>query len=468
VTVTTVEIQAENVDALNRMGVVAAQSRDFQRACQYFSRAAQVHDPRSVTSRAATLCNWGLALQELRRYEPALDAFDRAIACQADFAEAHFNRANVLKQLGRWEEAIRGYEHAVAIKPDYADAHCNLGVVQNDLQHLDNALASFDRAIAIDPENATAHCNKAFTLLLLGDFARGWPLYEWRWRLAVNANTYADRSVPALWLGDESLEGKTILLRSEQGLGDTLQFCRYTQPLSELGARVILEAQPSLLNLLADLDGISQLVAQGSTLPDADYRCPLMSLPLACGTRLSTIPRAHAYLNSDAAKTADWRARLDAHTRLRRGLPLVGLAWSGNATNSNDRNRSIPLADVVRHLPDNAQYISLQKEVRDDDARELAARGILNPSEDLFDFSDTAALCACMDLVISVDTSIAHLSGALGKTTWVLLPFSPSWRWLLGREDSPWYASVRLFRQDSPGDWHGVMRRVAARLKHHG
>lgn len=458
--------QPENVDALNLLGVMAAQARDFQRACHWFGRAAELHAPH-----ATTLCNWGLALLELKRGEAALDAFERAIAAQPDCVEAHFNRANALKQLGRWKEAVLAYERAISIKPDYAEAYCNLGVVQNDLQHMDAALASFERAIAIDPENATAHCNKAFTLLLLGDFERGWRLYEWRWRLAANSGEDADRLGKPLWLGGEPLAGKTILLRSEQGLGDTLQFCRYAKSVSERGARVTLQAQPPLVNLLADLDGISQLVAQGSPPPEYDYYCPLMSLPLALGTSLDTIPSAHGYLNSDAAKTADWRARLGAHTWRRNGpprigLPRIGLAWSGNATNSNDRNRSIALAEFVRYLPEDFHYVSLQKEVRDADGQEvLASRGILNPADELFDLSDTAALCECMDLVISVDTSVAHLSGALGKTTWVLLPFSPSWRWLLGREDSPWYASVTLFRQDAPGDWTGVMRRVAARVR---
>jgi hypothetical protein len=402
-----------------------------------------------------------MALQELNRCEAALDAFDRAVAARPDHADAHFNRANTLKQLGRWEEALVGYERAISIKPDYAEAHCNLGGVQSDLKHLDAALTSLDRAIAIDPENATAQCNKAFALLLMGDFSRGFSLYEWRWKLVANAGDPAHGLARPLWLGDESLAGKTILLCSEQGLGDTLQFCRYTKPVSELGARVILQAQTPLLNLLADLNGISQLVAQGSPPPQSDFYCPLMSLPLAFGTSLGTIPCAHAYLNSDAAKAADWRARLGSHTR-----PRIGLAWSGNATNSNDHHRSIPLADFVRDLPDEFHYVSLQKEVRDPGGREmLASRGILDPADELFDFSDTAALCDCLDLIISVDTSVAHLSGALGKTTWVLLPFSPSWRWLLNREDSPWYASVTLFRQEAPGDWSGVMRRVAARLR---
>jgi tetratricopeptide (TPR) repeat protein len=447
---------SEDADALNLLGVRAAQARDFQRACQCFGRAAQVR-----ATHAPTLCNWGLALQELGQCEAALDAFDRAIAVQPGLAEAHFGRANALKRLGRLREALDGYERAVSIKPDYVEALCNLAGVHSDLQDYDAALYSLERALASDPRNATVQCNKAFTLLLRGDFGRGWPLYEWRRKLVPHTGGAADRLDRPLWLGEESLAGKTILLRSEQGLGDTLQFCRYAKPVSERGARVILEAQAPLMNLLADLSGVSQLVTQGSPLPQSDYYCPLMSLPLALGTSLDTIPCAHAYLGSDAAKTADWRARLGSPSR-----PRVGLVWSGNATNSNDRHRSMPLADFVRYLPDGFHYVSLQKDLRDPGARELlASRGILDPSAELYDFSDTAALCECLDLIISVDTSVAHLGGALGKTTWVLLPFNPSWRWLLSREDSPWYSSVTLFRQRAPGDWHGVMRAVAARLE---
>jgi hypothetical protein len=264
---------------------------------------------------------------------------------------------------------------------------------------------------------------------------------------------------PPQWLGKEPLAGKTVLLYSEQGLGDTLQFCRYVKLVADLGARVILEVQRPLVSLLAQLEGVSQTVAAGNTPPEADYCCPLLSLPLAFSTRLDSIPRA-ACLSVSAAQVARWQERLGEKTQLR-----VGLMWSGNAAYQADRNRSIRLADLIPQLPAEFQYVSLQKEVREIDRPSLQSnRAILNFAEEQQDFSDAAALCECMDLVLSVDTSVAHLSAALGRETWVMLPFSADWRWLLGRDDSPWYPSVKLYRQRSVGDWGSVFERVRADL----
>jgi Tfp pilus assembly protein PilF len=459
VTAMIIEAPPRHFEALNSLGIMTAQAQDFHRAVQLFDQAIEI-DP----DRAAVHCNRGLALQELRHWEAALASYDRAIALQVDFAEAYFNRGNLLKEIGQWEAALKNYDHAIALRVDFADAYANRGVVLNDLKQLDAALASYDRAIALEPGDVMAYCNKSFTLLLKGDFARGWPLYEWRWKLGA-AGSEAARVAAPLWLGGEDLAGKTILLRAEQGLGDTLQFCRYVKPMADLGAWVILEVQAPLVNLLADLEGVAQLVTQGGSsenaLPKVDYYCPLMSLPLACKTCLDTIPASTPYLKSDAAKVADWRVRLGAHT-----APRIGLVWSGSATNKNDRHRSLPLAELIRHLPEEFHYVSLQKDLRPADAETLRATpALLNPVDELYDFSDTAALCECLDLVISVDTSVAHLSAALGRPTWILLPFSPAWRWLLNRDDSPWYGSVKLFRQDARGDWHGVLQRMAAHLR---
>jgi ADP-heptose:LPS heptosyltransferase len=223
---------------------------------------------------------------------------------------------------------------------------------------------------------------------------------------------------------------------------------------------VILEVQSSLENLLSSLEGVSQIVVRGSPLPDFDYQCPLLSLPLAFKTRLDSIPSFNRYLGTDAAKIALWQARLGEKTRAR-----VGLVWSGTARHDNDHKRSIRLADLIQHLPGDLQYVSLQKEVREHDrAAFQSIPRLLDFSDDLNDFSDTAALCECMDVVISVDTSVAHLSGALGKNTWILLPFVPDWRWLLDRDDSPWYPSVKLYRQRSRGEWSDVLKRVSADL----
>ena len=263
-----------------------------------------------------------------------------------------------------------------------------------------------------------------------------------------------------LWLGQESLAGRTILLHSEQGMGDTIQFCRYAKLVSDLGARVILEVPKPLLGLLKQLSWVSEFVVDGSPLPAFEYHCPLLSLPLAFKTTVHSIPSPTAYLRADPGKLAYWTSKLGE-----KSTPRVGLVWSGRPEHTNDRNRSIGLATLLQYLPPGYQYVSLQKDVRDSDRPVLESRpDLLHFGHDLNDFADTAALCELMEVIISVDTSVAHLSGALGKPTWVLLPFSPDWRWLLDRDDSPWYPSVKLYRQPRVSDWDSVMKKVRAQL----
>jgi len=418
--------------------------------------AAIAIDPRH----SLAYCNRGIVLRDLRRYEAALASFAAALAIDPRYSEAYCGRGAVLFELGHLNAALSSYESAIAINPDYADAHNNRGLTFLALKQIDTALDSLNRAIAIDENHANAHFNKAYALLLRGDLAAGWREHEWRWK-SRSCSSFAERrefSSP-LWRGEEYLVGKTLLLHSEQGLGDTLQFCRYAKMAARSGARIILEVQPPLAKLLAGLDGISQVVARGSPLPHFDYQCPLMSLPLVFGTTLETIPHKSAYLKSDPALSAKWRTRLRPD-----GLPLIGLAWSGRATNRNDRNRSIALGELLDYLPSEYRYVVLQKDVRSGDAITLRSNPrIIHPDDEL-DFYNTAAICECTDLVISVDTSLAHLSGALGKRTWILLPFSPDWRWLTDRTDSPWYSSVTLYRQPRLGDWKSVMEQLRADL----
>jgi hypothetical protein len=276
------------------------------------------------------------------------------------------------------------------------------------------------------------------------------------------------------WRGVESLSGKTILLHAEQGIGDTLQFCRYVQSVAALGARVLLEVQKPLAGLLAGLAGVAEIIVPGAAPPPAfDIHCPLLSLPLAFGTTLETIPRRVPYLRAESKRVAVWRARIEASTAGRRASERtvrprrVGLMWSGSAQHRRDGTRSIPLAELLRHLPPGPgyEYVSLQREVRTGDATALAASQVLDFAAEQTDFADAAALCECVDLVISVDTSIAHLAGALGVPTWVLLTFSPDFRWLVGRSDSPWYPSLTLYRQTRRDDWSGVLERVGAELE---
>jgi hypothetical protein len=343
-----------------------------------------------------------------------------------------------------------------------AMAHYNRALLLQERFCWLEALASYDRAIKIDPSFADAQFNRSLNLLFLGDFARGWNAYEWRWKNAHRLSIGEPRNFKEpLWLGENSISGKRLLLYGEAGLGDTLQFCRYAKLCADLGATVILEVQTSLIVLLTGMEGISKLIACGQDLPPFDYQCPLMSLPLAFKTTVETVPAAPAYLHSDDALRGQWRTRLGQRSR-----PRIGLVWSGNPRNSIDRHRSISLADWQPHLPPEYQYFCLQRPVREEDQAILDSSSLIFSFEEkMLDFANTAALCECLDLVISVDTSIAHLSGALGQRTWLLLPHTPDWRWMLDRTDSPWYPSMTLYRQKVAGDWNEVFNRVAAALR---
>jgi len=485
------ELDRGNFDALHLLGVVAAQEGDpgaalalMDRATQIKPKNAAVHCNRGVALRALrqldaalTALDTALALQpdyveaqlhrgvvlcELRRPQAALESFQRALALRPDCAEAHLRCGNVLRDMMQLDAALASYNAALEIKADYAEACLNRGTVLRELMQLEAALESYDRAIALRADYAEAYANRATLRLLLGDFANGWRDYEWRWRIPAGSNMRQRSNWPQPpWRGDESLAAKTILLSCEQGLGDTLQFCRFARVLTELGARVVLEVQPPLATLLATMDTVAQVFAYGSEPPATfDLHCPLLSLPLALGTRVDTIPAAPGYLHADPHKVALWRSKLGAHER-----PRIGLSWSGNPLHSHDRYRSIPLRVMLDGLPAHFRYVSLQRDVGEEDARTLQARPqLLDVRSELRDFSDTAALCACLDLVISVDSAVAHLNGALGRPTWLLLPFHPDWRWLTARNDSPWYDSVRLFRQPRMGAWPDVLARVSDEL----
>jgi hypothetical protein len=406
--------------------------------------------------------NRGNALQEFKRLDEALESYDQAIAIKPDYADAFFNRGNALKELNRLDEASASYDQAIRIKPDYADAYSNRGVTLKELKRLDEALASYDQAIAIKPDYADAYWNMSLALLLCGKFDQGWASYEWRWKsksLTETIGTIRNFTQP-LWLGEQSLQDKTILLYSEQGLGDTIQFSRYVHLVVKLGANVILEVQPSLVKLLKDVEGVSQILAKGEPLPEFDYQCPLMSLPLAFKTILATIPSSPRYIQADEQNKNNWQAKLGEKTKSR-----VGIVWSGSTGHTNDHNRSLTLEKIVSYLPTHIQYICLQKEFREIDKAAL----VENPhiefyGSELNDFTDTAALCELMDVIITVDTSVAHLAAALGKPTWILLPFVPDWRWLLDRDDCPWYSTAKLYRQEKINDWAGALEKIKSDL----
>ena len=433
--------------ALSRLQRHAEALASYDRAIALNAGGANPHNYRGVT------------LAALGRPAEALQSYDRAIALRPEYAEAWNNRGLLLSDLERHADALRDFDRAIALDPAYAEARYNRGNTLRDLHRHAEAVDSFERAIALKPDYAAAHWNLADCRLLLGDFARGWEEYEWRWKLEQR-EAGERRFVQPLWLGKPSLESRTILLHSELGFGDTLLFCRYAKGLSALGAKVVLEVQPPLVRLLRDLEGVAEVLPTGAPLPAFDYHCPLMSLPLAFKTDLSSIPAHVPYIRSDPARVAAWQARLASKQK-----PRVGLVWSGSARLRNDK-RSMRLADMLALVIDAAEWVSLQKEVPEADASLLASRADLrHVGGELDDFADTAALVELMDMVVTVDTSVANLAGAMGKPVWILLPFNPhDWRWMLEREDSAWYPTARLFRQPASGDWASVIARVTGEL----
>jgi tetratricopeptide (TPR) repeat protein len=435
----------------------AASARNLERAIQLYDEAIEAD-----STSAEAYYKRANALKDLGRLEEALESYNAAVERKGDYAYAYCNRGFVQQRLGLVDDALSSYDKAIALEPTDAIAHCNRALLLQECSRWDEALASYDRAVAANPEFIDAQYNRGLVLLFYGDFAAGWRAFEWRWKSADRLGIGAQKGFSQpLWLGEQPIAGKRLLLHSEGGLGDTLQFCRYAAEAAAQGATVLLAAQPPLLELLSSLDGVAQTIANGSPLPQFDYHCPLMSLPLAFKTTLDTIPSLPKYLQADPDKVVQWRATLGE-----RKLPRVGLVWSGNPNNRLDAARSIRLAEWIEHLPPGFEYFRLQRDVREEDEATLdSSEVIFSYDDDLLDFPNTAALCECMDVVISVDTSIAHLSGALGQRTWTLLSHTPDWRWLRDRIDCPWYPSMRLYRQQNEGDWSAVFTRVAADLR---
>ncbi|MFL9966235.1 tetratricopeptide repeat protein [Paraburkholderia sediminicola] len=458
-------LQPNFPDALNNRGNAQAALNRPLDALASFDRAIAW-----VPEFAVAWNNRAGVLRDLGRADEALASCDRAIALQPNYAAAWSNRGNALSDLNQPEEAERSYRRALELAPAFADAWNNLGLAQIDLNQHAHALSSYERALAIDPASVETRWNQALCLLQMGRFEAGWREYEWRWE---RARIKADRRgfAQPLWRGDFSIDGKTILLHAEQGLGDTLQFCRYATLVSKLGAKVVLEVPAALMRLMSTLDGVDQLVEAGHPLPPFDCHCPLLSLPLAFRTDEASIPAATPYLFADLEAARAWRERVDAKpdakadARTDRRLK-VGLVWAGenrshvaelrkiDARRSIALERFAPLLDVP-----NVRFFSLQKGAAASQlsGSELSER-VADYTQELHDFADTAALVANLDLVISVDTSTAHLAGALNRPVWILNRFDTCWRWLLERRDTPWYPCARLFRQPALGDWDSVMQ----------
>jgi Flp pilus assembly protein TadD len=446
-----VTLDPHMVPAHNDLGILLQGRGEFDEAEACYRHAIEI-----APHFAEAMSNLGAVHAERGRLEQATTWYGRALAERDDLPDANNNLGAALIKFDRASEAEVLHRRAVELRPDFADAHYNLGVALQDQCRFDEALASYDTALQLKPDNVDAHWNRGFVLLLKGDFAQGWREHEWRHRRKVQP----PRSFPQpLWHG-EDIGKRIILLHDEQGLGDTLHFMRYAPLVAARGARVLVQVQRPLLRLAAaSLAGIEVFV-EGDLMPPFELHSPLLSLPFACATTLDTIPAQIPYLKVDPATAARWRNRIGTTGGLK-----VGLAWAGNPQHKNDRNRSIalerlaPLFEVA-----GVRWFSLQVGERAADLVHAPAGRIADLAERLTDFAETAAAVAGLDLVIAVDTAVAHLAGALGKPVWVLLPFVPDWRWLIDRADSPWYPTARLFRQPGRDDWESVAQAVRAAL----
>ncbi|AYQ40996.1 TPR domain-containing protein [Burkholderia aenigmatica] len=408
------------------------------------------------------------ALRAFGAFDEALAHYDRALEARGPHAEVLCNRAIALQLLGRYDDALASYAAAAGAPGRTAQEIYTRAVARQQLGDHEAALVDFALACGRDPNHGVARRSEAFCRLVLGDFDAGWRQHEARWDAAdvTLHRRHADRPQ---WTGDDPLAGRTLLLHAEQGFGDTLQFCRYASLAHARGATVLIDAPAPLAELLGTLRGVSRVVADGHPAPTFDFHCPMMSLPFAFRTTLDTVPSDVPYLHADPQRCAAWIERLDTVARPQR--LRVGLAWSGNPNHANDENRSMTFAALAPLVALDATFVSLQVEVRPRDAEAFEASGVLSFEAELKDFAETAALVDTLDLVIAVDTSVVHLAGALGRPVWVMLPRVPDWRWLLERDDSPWYPSATLFRQGLPGDWPTLVERVtealAARIHAH-
>jgi tetratricopeptide (TPR) repeat protein len=450
------KLNPQDSEAAEKAGCLLSQLGRLDEALTYLRLCDQLQP-----NCAATLQMCALVLYTLKRFDEALAEIKKAQALDPANLDICNNLGVFLQRLGRHEEALKWFERAIEIRPDFVTAFTNKAFSFAALHRFAEAFAVYDAANVVAPGNAEVEWSRSLLHLLTGNFEAGWMGREARWKVPGLAIARLDTPQP-LWLGTEPVAGKTILIHTDEGLGDAIQFARYVPMVAALGARVILVASDALCPLLSGLPGVAQcLPLSAGRLPAFDMYCPIASLPLAFGTRLETIPSAAPYLPAPApSRLQAWEARLGPHDKLR-----VGLAWSGNPTHRDDHNRSLPLRALLPILDCDATFVSLQKDLRPDDNALLRERlDIVDLTNHLTDFAETAALVSCLDLVISVDTGVAHLAGALARPAWVLLPYTPDYRWQLDRDDSPWYPTARLFRQSETRDYGSVIERVRAEL----
>lgn len=487
---TILKVRPDHADSLHLLGVAAYQSDRHEVAIDLITRAMRLDPNRAdyatnlgnalqragrledaqtcyraavelAPGGAVALSNLGANLRDMGRLEEAEAHCRAALVIRPDYPDAHNNLGTALADLGRFAEAADSYQETLRLDPTRTEARNNLGNVLAHLGRLDEARAAFETVLEAYPNLVEVHHNLAMTLLRAGEYEAGWREYEWRWKTRQLASSVRGFAQPQ-WDGSP-LNGRVLLVHAEQGFGDTLQFCRYA---ARVDGRVILEVPPALVGLMEGL-GEVEVVAKGEALPDFDVHCPMMSLPVLIETAPDPVANAAPYLHADAERVAAWRTRLADVAGLR-----VGLVWAGGARPDQptlgavNRRRSMNLAALapLAAIP-GVSLVSLQKGAPADEVAQAPAGMVVHDfTAELHDFSDTAALIEALDLVISVDTAVAHLAGGLGKPVWLMNRFDSCWRWLTERRDSPWYPSLVQFRQPAPGDWDSVVADIARDL----
>lgn len=438
----------------SNLGVVLASRKQLDEAIAAF-REALARQPGD----SQTLINLANALQEKAQFEEAIRVYRQVLEISPDSPEAHYNFGRALHETSRLDEAINSYEQALRLRPNYAEAHFNLGNARRDKGELDAALAAYEQALAARPHYTEARWNMGLVLLLRGDFERGWPTYEARRQMK---NLWDDRAFTQPFWDGSDLNGRRILLHAEQGLGDAIQFVRYAPMVAARGGTVIVQCQAQLKRLLEGQLRIAQVVSREEPLPPYDLYCPMMSLPRLMGTTIKNIPAEVPYLRADPDLVRNWEGRLAAEPPALK----VGLVWAGNPLPPENRKRTVGLDQMaaLAAVP-NVRFYSLQKGDAAAQAKSPpCGMDLIDWTAELADMADTAALVTNLDVVITCDTSVAHLAGALGIPVWVALPYAADWRWLLDRNDSPWYPTMRLFRQPSPGEWKTPLSQIAEHL----
>ncbi len=482
--------EPDHVGALAMLIGISADLREFDAGLQWAQRALAV-DPQSVAAyyalgqlwevadqhaqsaacyrrvtelapgHAKAYTNLGCMLHLQGRLDEALACYRQALQLEPEQPEALRNAALITGSGDDVAVAMRGYQERIVANPKDAAAHYSLANVYLELGRHEDAMASYDRAIALEPDSAEYRFARAHLLLTLGDYVRGWQEYEWRWRLS-RFNAPLTRFTQPRWDG-RPLQDGTLLVHGETGFGDMLQFVRYAALAARRCASVIVECQPALESLIRRVEGVSQVVVQGEALPPFDAHVPLICFPQVFGTTLATIPSRQPYVKAEPARIEAWRALVAPHAS---GGPKVGLVWSGNPANVMDRKRSVTLQQLAPLAGASAvTFYSLQKGPGASQVGSPpAGMNLVDLTARIDDFSDTAAFLSQLDLLISIDTSVAHLAGAMGLPVWVVLPFAPGWRYHVGRTDNPWYPTMRLFRQERDGDWGGLVQVVADEL----